>query len=305
MPNGIMFHHFHGEKFPKVQGSISKNDFTKIIIYLKKKNKIVTPEEFLNLYQKKNLIGNEVCLTFDDGIKSQKDLILPMLERLKIKAFFFIYTSLIKGKPDNLEYYRDFRCSYYKNILLFYKDFFQNLKIIFPFENKKLEKNYDSKYLINYKFYTKEDRKFRFCRDKILRKKKYEFVLEKMMKRKGYKKKLRKKLLFMTPKDLREIDKRGHTIGLHSHSHPTTIHTLSYNSQYKEYSKSKSILEKFLKKKVWSMSHPCGNYNKNSIKILKKKGIKIGFRADLSEKRIKSSLEIAREDHADLLNRLK
>ena len=53
------------------------------------------------------------------------------------------------------------------------------------------------------------------------------------------------------------------------------------------------------------MSHPCGNYNKNSIKILKKKGIKIGFRADLSEKRIKSSLEIAREDHADLLNRLK
>ena len=109
----------------------------------------------------------------------------------------------------------------------------------------------------------------------------------------------------MTPKDLREIDKRGHTIGLHSHSHPTTIHTLSYNSQYKEYSKSKSILEKFLKKKVWSMSHPCGNYNKNSIKILKKKGIKIGFRANLSEKRIKSSLEIAREDHADLLNRLK
>tara|TARA_B100000579_G_scaffold317640_1_gene267215 strand:+ start:7034 stop:7951 length:918 start_codon:yes stop_codon:yes gene_type:complete len=305
MSNGVMFHHFHGEKFPKVQGSITVKDFSKIVSYLKKKYKIVSPEEFLNLYQKKNLRGNEVCLTFDDGIKSQKDLILPILERLKIKAFFFIYTSLVKGKPDNLEFYRDFRCSFYKNLSIFYKDFYKNLKIIFPLESKKLKNDYNKNYLINYKFYTKEDRKFRFCRDIILRKKQYEFILEKMMKKKGYKKKLRKKLLFMNAKDLRDIDKKGHTIGLHSHSHPTAIDALSYKSQYNEYSKSKSILEKFLKKKVWSMSHPCGNYNKNSLKILKKKGIKIGFIANLSNKRINSGLEIPREDHADLLSRLK
>ena len=37
MSNGIMFHHFHGKEFPKVQGSIDKFEFLKIIDYLKKK----------------------------------------------------------------------------------------------------------------------------------------------------------------------------------------------------------------------------------------------------------------------------
>ena len=109
----------------------------------------------------------------------------------------------------------------------------------------------------------------------------------------------------MSISDIKEINKKGHTIGLHSHSHPTKIDKLDYKLQYKEYSKSKKILEKILKKKVWAMSHPCGNYNNNSLKILKKIGIKIGFRSDLTRKKNKSILEVPREDHADLLKKLK
>ena len=53
------------------------------------------------------------------------------------------------------------------------------------------------------------------------------------------------------------------------------------------------------------MSRPCGNYNNNSLKVLKKIGIKIGFRSNLIIKKIKSNLEVPREDHANLLKRLK
>ena len=109
----------------------------------------------------------------------------------------------------------------------------------------------------------------------------------------------------MNIKDVKKIDKKGHTIGLHSHSHPTTINNLNYKLQYDEYLKSKKILEKVLKKKIWSMSHPCGNYNTNTLKILKKIGIRIGFKADLIAGKIKSNFEVPREDHADLLKRLK
>lgn len=300
-----MFHHFHGGKFPKVQGSIDKKKFLKIINYLKKNKKIVTPQEFLNLIKKKEIIGNEVCLTFDDGIKSQKELILPILDKLNIKAFFFIYTSMLKGKSDNLEYFRDFRYLFYKKINFFYKDFYLNLKNIFPKKERELKLKYDKKYLDIYKFYTKEDKKFRFCRDIILQKKEYNFIVEKMMKTKKYRKKDRKKYLFMSTKDIKEMNKKGHTIGLHSHTHPTKIDNFDYKLQYNEYLKSKKILEKILNKKIWAMSHPCGNYNNNSLKVLKKIGIKIGFRSNLIIKKIKSNLEVPREDHANLLKRLK
>lgn len=300
-----MFHHFHGGKFPKVQGSIDKKKFLKIINYLKKSKKIITPQEFLNLIKKKEIIGNEVCLTFDDGIKSQKELILPILDKLNIKAFFFIYTSMLKGKSDNLEYFRDFRYLFYKKINFFYKDFYLNLKNIFPKRERELKLKYDKKYLDIYKFYTKEDKKFRFCRDIILQKKEYDFIVEKMMKTKKYRKKDRKKYLFMSTKDIKEINKKGHTIGLHSHTHPMKIDNFDYKLQYNEYLKSKKILEKFLNKKIWAMSHPCGNYNNNSLKVLKKIGIKIGFRSNLFIKKIKSNLEVPREDHTDLLKRLK
>ena len=153
--------------------------------------------------------------------------------------------------------------------------------------------------------YTKEDKKFRFCRDIILQKKEYDFIVEKMMKTKKYRKKDRKKYLFMSTKDIKEINKKGHTIGLHSHTHPMKIDNFDYKLQYNEYLKSKKILEKILNKKIWAMSHPCGNYNNNSLKVLKKIGIKIGFRSNLFIKKIKSNLEVPREDHTDLLKRLK
>ena len=52
------------------------------------------------------------------------------------------------------------------------------------------------------------------------------------------------------------------------------------------------------------MSHPCGSYNSYTLKILKKMGIKIGFRSNLLIKKTKSSLEVPRQDHADLLNKI-
>ena len=43
----------------------------------------------------KKLKDNDLCLTFDDGIKSQIDVALPVLEDLKIKSFsLFIHLCL-------------------------------------------------------------------------------------------------------------------------------------------------------------------------------------------------------------------
>ena len=50
---------------------------------------------------------NEICLTFDDGLKSQYDVALPILNDFNIKAFFFISTSVYTSNPNLLEVYLD------------------------------------------------------------------------------------------------------------------------------------------------------------------------------------------------------
>ena len=305
MTFGAMFHHFHGGIYPQSQGSINKTQFENIIKYLKKKKKIIDPKKFRYLVSTKNLKGDEVCLTFDDAIKSQINIALPILRKHKIKCFFFIYSGIFKNSYDNLEYFRDFRCHKYKNIDLFYKDFFQKFKKKFSKKFIEFEKKFTNKYLKKYNFYTLNDRKFRFCRDIILSKNQYEKLMSMLMKEKKYNKTIRKKYLFMTKSDIKRLIKENHTIGLHSESHPTNITKLNYNSQLKEYKNCKNLLEKIIKKKIWSMSHPCGKYNISTLKILKKIGVEIGFRSNNFSKKINSSLEIPREDHANLLRSAK
>ena len=72
--HGVMFHHFHDKKkHIKSQGSIDAKDLTKIIKFIGRKN-ILNADEFLNKKNSK-FLSNKVCLTFDDGLKSQYDIV--------------------------------------------------------------------------------------------------------------------------------------------------------------------------------------------------------------------------------------
>ena len=85
-PTGIMFHNFHDQKlFKKSLGSISSSDLNKIINKFGKKN-IVDPKVFISNHNSKKKI---CCLTFDDALKSQIKIALPVLKKNNLKAFFF------------------------------------------------------------------------------------------------------------------------------------------------------------------------------------------------------------------------
>ena len=122
-----MFHHFHDDRIhAKGQGSIDKDDFYKMINFIGRKN-ILDADVFIEKFKNNKLKNNDVCLTFDDAIKCQIDIALPVLEELKIKSFFFVYTSIFDGKPDNLEIFRYFRMNYFNGINKFYDNFYKVL----------------------------------------------------------------------------------------------------------------------------------------------------------------------------------
>ena len=59
------------------------------------------------------------------------------------------------------------------------------------------------------------------------------------------------------------------------------------------------------------MSHPCGSYDNNTLQILKELGIELGFKQIMTiepEKGMKkinnSFLEIARQDHSEIVKRM-
>ena len=312
--HGIMFHHFHdNHKHLKSQGSINALQLKKMIKLIGPKN-ILDPKDFIQKLEMNKLKKNHVCMTFDDGLKSQIDVAEPILNKFKIKAFFFIYSSLISKKPDYLEVFRYFRTTEYKKIDLFYKDFFSYCDPkVANFLKKKEKKIKEIKKQIS--FYSVKDIKFRLVRDHYLSKKEYLKIMTKLMKKKKFKVKKIINKLFLSKSDIKTLLKKGHEIGLHSHTHPTNLARLNYNKQLNEYKQNKQILQKEIMgkyKSISSMSHPCGSYNLNTLKILKKLGLKLGFRQMMSKnlnfKKFKinqSNFEISREDHANILRNYK
>lgn len=309
-----MFHHFHDEKnHLKSQGSISKDDFYRLIKFIGKKN-ILNANIFYENLKKNKLKSNQVCFTFDDAIKSQIEVALPVLEDLKIKSFFFVYSSLFEGRPDNLEVFRFFRTNYFKSIDSFYDEFFKfvkhDLDKFFKLQNKNI--NLQKK---QQPFYSLNDIKFRVVRDLLLKKKEYEKIMFEMIKKKKFNFQENYKKLFFNQEDLKKLDSLGHIIGLHSHDHPTLIEKLSYKEQNSQYTKCQSVISKILNKPVnnfKTMSHPCGSYNNETLKILTDLGIELGFKNIMekkSKKKMKQinnlNLEIARINHTLIMKMLK
>jgi peptidoglycan/xylan/chitin deacetylase (PgdA/CDA1 family) len=113
-----------------------------------------------------------------------------------------------------------------------------------------------------------------------------------------------KSKLWMTESEVKDIHARGHLVGLHSFSHPMQMSKLSKEAQTVEYRKNYDHLHKVISSPIEVMSHPCGDYDEDTLDILTKMGIKIGFRSNLAITEIKSSLEIPREDHANVFKEL-
>ena len=81
---------------------------------------------------------------------------------------------------------------------------------------------------------------------------------------------------------------------------------LTARQQLDEYQKNLNHLSELLKtSEIISMSHPCGDYNLETLSILEGMGIQIGFRSNMGVKEIKSPLEIPREDHANVFKEMK
>jgi peptidoglycan/xylan/chitin deacetylase (PgdA/CDA1 family) len=300
-----MFHHFYDETHPRGQGAISSSDFERMIEWLSTHYSLINADEYQRRVENNCLEKLDICLSFDDALLCQYEIAAPIMKRKALKAFFFVYSSPFSNMPDYLEIFRYFRTVAYENIDLFYSDFFDAAERSNPTDFDVAKSQYNAaEYLSAFPFYSESDKWFRYLRDVTLGETKYNELMISLMKEKSFNIDDVMSKLWMKEEHLIDLKNHGHIIGLHSYSHPTKIHLLDTESQESEYQRNYDHLTKLLGTKIDVMSHPCGNYNSDTLSILKNIGMKVGFRSSMSTTSIESNLEIPREDHANVFKEM-
>jgi peptidoglycan/xylan/chitin deacetylase (PgdA/CDA1 family) len=282
-PYAIMFHHFHHSyEKPYGQGSLTADEFECIIRFIesKKKNRVIDAKVFAELYQSKTLEPWHVCLTFDDNLGCQFNVATPVLKKLHLKAFFFIYTCIYDNIYEKLESYKYFQGKCYTSLEAFYDAFFLKAQNMYGDSNvisSHLESEECKSFRSHVQFYTTNDRRFRYLRDVVLESDDFQSIISSMMEEKGFTVSEYSNEIWMTKTMVRKLHDDGHVVGLHSHSHHTGINNISKTEQMDEYKKNKAYIANLFTPPVWAMSHPLGHYNDDSIAVLEELGIHFGF----------------------------
>jgi peptidoglycan/xylan/chitin deacetylase (PgdA/CDA1 family) len=297
-----MFHHFHDARHPRGQGSISADDLARLVDDLRR-DRILSPQEWTQRTLRGALRESDVCLTFDDSLRCQYDVAYPVMKTLGITAFWFVYTSVMEGAVERLELYRHYRHTCFASIDEFYLEFWRAL------QNSDYARGaegglvaYDpATYLVEFPFYSDADRRFRFVRDEVLGPDRYDALMDRMMVESGFDRSTAAANLWIDDEALRRLHRDGHAIGLHSHSHPTRMALLHPLRQEEEYRRNYHHLQNVLGETPTTMAHPCNSYNADTLTILRRLGIVVGFRSNMAPRAGASLLEYPREDHANLL----
>jgi len=214
-----MFHHLHGGQHKPVQGSISQENLEAILQFVGVQQ-FLTPMQWLEKLDSDRLDPEDLCLTFDDGLLCQFDIALPLLEKYRLNAFWFVYSGVFEGQIQlgKLEIYRAFRCQYFPNIDDFYTVFFERV-FDAGFSEKISEVVTEARIrqmISVFPFYSVNDVRFRLVRDLVLGRQEYELIMDGLIHDRGPSLHELAKGLWMSDEHLKYLADQGHVVGLHS-----------------------------------------------------------------------------------------
>ncbi len=304
-----MFHRFHksGTR-PLGQGSVSDTEFEQIINMVGI-DRIISPDEWLEKIRHGKLEPEDICVTLDDGLASQYNVALPVLEQFGIKAFWFIFSSVFKGGIDKNEIYNRFATTHFSSFDDFTRDFIEFGAIKNNIFHTPAYREYFSMMGQKAPFFTSGDFKFRYVRNFILQRREYEKMMDEFILSKDTEVSQLARDIWMTNENLEHLNSTGHCIGLHSYDHPSVLKELPLKDQEAQYRSNKNHIWAVTGNPVESVAHPLNSYSAETLNILNRLGVFCGFRSDMIPHVVSTrldgiGLEIPREDSTHLLNAL-
>lgn len=92
---GIMFHHFYNAMFPRVQDSLSSQEIADILNFLGR-DCIISAKTWME----RALRESDICITFDDALRCQYEVALPILSNFEITAFSLSTRRIFKERRN-------------------------------------------------------------------------------------------------------------------------------------------------------------------------------------------------------------
>jgi len=162
-------------------GSVSGDDLEKVVRWLKRNRVILEPEEFLDGLNRDTLGEKHVVLSFDDTLRCQVDIAAPVLESENLKAVFNVSSSIFEGELIMLEIYARFRAKFFPIFEDFWTKFIEVVDEVFPGKSQGWFDDFPEQWLIDRKFYSRDQRIFRYVRDTRLSQGEYSLIMNKMI----------------------------------------------------------------------------------------------------------------------------
>lgn len=258
----------------------SEENFKKQIKFLVQHYKIVSLTELINLKKENRDFKKYVAISFDDGVAEHYKYAFPILLACKIKATFFpvgcvfdneiplvtkMHIVFSKKNSQSIAYLLE------KYLVKTYLGKFNNFNISAKRRINKTKRLKDDILTANIKQILSElpiDIKSIFINplfDEIIGDKD-RFI----------------KTFFMNKTQLIDMKRMGMDIGSHGYNH-SSLKSLNKNEQLEDISKSKNILEESISTNITGFSYPFGDYNIDTIPILKNLGFKYGVSYDHKE----------------------
>jgi peptidoglycan/xylan/chitin deacetylase (PgdA/CDA1 family) len=299
-PYGLMFHHFRGVDPPAGQGALTAGEFSHLIDRIGRA-RILPADVWLERALAGRLGPDDLCLTFDDNLRSQFEIARPVLQARQLTAFFFVQSAALRGEVERLALYSAFQMRAFDHVEAFQDAFEKRVASAIPAAEFQsgLARFDPATYLAQHAFYSAGDRRYRFLRDELLGPQRYAALMDAWLAERGVNIDAWRRELWMDAVCLQTLQDEGHIIGLHSHTHPTRLAEFPADDQRREYITNQQVLTEILGAPPRVAAHPCNSYNADTLGILRELGVQLAF---CSNRAVESTdpLEWPREDCANL-----
>ena len=310
----VMYHYVRdlkNSRYPNIKG-LNIEKFKKQIKFFKENYNFIKIEDIITYYKnpkEKKLPERAILLTFDDGYKDHYTYVLPVLLEKNIEGSFYIATKCFQDKKvldvnkihfilescigkeekilteikEYLEINKDSRIS------LLYNEYFREYAIASRFDKKEI-------IFIKRMLQVVLPEDYREKLVDLLFKKYVCLIGDKIISERAFWEEL-----YLTPDQIRLMEKLGMHIGFHSHNH-VWLNSLSKEEQESQIKSSINYFKEIgINTKKMTISYPYGGYNEDTIELMKKYKISLGFTTEVKKVDLKISdcLKLPRMDTND------
>ena len=310
----VMYHYVRdlkNSRYPNIKG-LDIEKFKKQIKFFKENYNFIRMEDLIEYYKspnEKRLPEKSILLTFDDGYKDHYTYVLPVLLENDIQGSFYIPTKCFQDKKvldvNKIHFILESCIGEEEKVLSEIKEYLETNK------DSRISLSYDD-YFQEYAVASRFDKKEVIFIKRMLQVALPEDYREKIVEQlfKKYVCSIGDKIiserafweeLYLTPEQIRAMEKLGMHIGFHSHNHVWLDSLKKEEQEFQIKSSINYFKEIGIDTKKMTISYPYGGYNEETIELMKKYNIPLGFTTEVEKIDLEKSdyLRLPRMDTND------